>query len=601
MKKILLLAMMAIAVNAFNAFSAQTGALPGKFYVGNGKYVQFSKGNLQFDVKKRTYSFAENQYDVIGHDNSKVDKSSFGGVIDLFGFGTGDRPTLTSKDYSDYRVFVDWGEYPIVNGGNEADMWRTPTKEEWRYLLVDRKHAQDLFNYAKVNDVPGIVLLPDDWEKPEGCSFSSFNYMAWTWYPETVGGSWSFSKNPYENTPNIYSAEDWSKMESAGAVFLPCGGNHDYVFYGSPGEIWGLDWLGVYWSANTVDDYSGYALVFTNTNIYPTASDIDQYTRNSVRLLTDLDPDQHHHALPGLFSVSADKKVQFAPGNLKFHISSGTWLFADHQYDVVGEANINAVNDPSYVGMIDLFAWGTGDRPTTFSKEASFTTFVDWGTNEILNGGNRADIWRTLSHDEWVYLLTERPNADKLFGWGKINDKSGMIFLPDDWELPEGSSFTSPIETEQAWWNESFFGGCWESSALLYNLNQYTAGVGKEDTWSKMEAAGAVFFPCGGDFEFDDTSIYSVHRLGDYWMTTERDDWAAYTMTFLESILYLNANDRNRYSLLSVRLAKDEGVGDGIERIESAKRSSARKIMQEGRVLIEVNGKVYDSLGREVR
>ena len=58
--------------------------------------------------------------------------------IDLFGWGTGANPTKNSADYNDYSTFTDSGTNPITNGGNQANMWRTLTNDEWNYLFNAR-------------------------------------------------------------------------------------------------------------------------------------------------------------------------------------------------------------------------------------------------------------------------------------------------------------------------------------------------------------------------------------------------------------------------------------------------------------------------------
>ena len=68
------------------------------------------------------------------------------------------------------------------------------------------------------------------------------------------------------------------------------------------------------------------------------------------------------------FSVSRGMTVYFSPGNLQWSATgthaisgggtaSGTWRFAEHQWDIIGEDNQNISS--SYRGWIDLFGWGT--------------------------------------------------------------------------------------------------------------------------------------------------------------------------------------------------------------------------------------------------
>lgn len=102
-------------------------------------------------------------------------------------------------------------------------------------------------------------------------------------------------------------------------------------------------------------------------------------------------------AIAGRFSVSDGKQVYFAKGNLQYHIATGTWRFADYQYDYVAAD----ITDTTYTGWIDLFGWGTGNNPT--NVEDANSKFTDWGTNAI--GTDVANTWRTLTLDEWLYLF----------------------------------------------------------------------------------------------------------------------------------------------------------------------------------------------------
>ena len=72
--------------------------------------------------------------------------------------------------------------------------------------------------------VTGVILLPDEWSLPTGCSFST-------------GFASGFSTN-------VYSVSDWFKMEQAGAVFLPATGYRN----GSTVNVTGS--YGYYWSAS---------------------------------------------------------------------------------------------------------------------------------------------------------------------------------------------------------------------------------------------------------------------------------------------------------------------------------------------------------------
>lgn len=180
----------------------ENGALNGKFSISGYKQIQFSRGNLQYQASTNTWRFAEHQWDRVGKDNKNI-SPTYDGWIDLFGWGTGNNPTLATMTGDDYLIFTDWGINKISNGGNVANLWRTPTKEEWEYVLFTRSNAEKLRSPARVNNTEGYVLLPDKWSLPNGLSFVA-NADNWT--------------------TNTYESAAWQKMEASGAVFFPaCG------------------------------------------------------------------------------------------------------------------------------------------------------------------------------------------------------------------------------------------------------------------------------------------------------------------------------------------------------------------------------------------
>ena len=249
----------------------------GTFSVGANKQVSFSKGNLQYTQSTNTWSFAENQWDYIGTDNvtggsvssAPTDGDSKQGTaladkVDLFGWGTGKNPTNSSTDYNDYQAFVDWGANQI--GSDAPNTWYTLTKAEWEYLLNTRANASSLKGVAQINGVNGLILLPDNWTCPAGVTFKS--------------GFHSEYGVDYYAAYQTFTAVEWSKLESAGAVFLPAAGYR----YGSNVNFVQSD--GYYWSATEDDSGSAYYLLF-----YSDEARMDYNVRNyghSVRLVKDL-------------------------------------------------------------------------------------------------------------------------------------------------------------------------------------------------------------------------------------------------------------------------------------------------------------------------
>ena len=174
----------------------------GIFSVADAKFVQFSTGNLQYEVGTNTWSFAENQYDYVGEENINVGNPSYTGKIDMFGWSAdgkfGVNPSNTDDDYN--GDFVDWGT--LVN---EED-WYTLSADEWKYLLNKRTNASSLKQIARVGSVVGIMLFPDAWTMPADVNVAA----AYDDY---------FKVNIYN-----YTLEQWEKLEAVGAVFLPAAG-----------------------------------------------------------------------------------------------------------------------------------------------------------------------------------------------------------------------------------------------------------------------------------------------------------------------------------------------------------------------------------------
>lgn len=226
-----------------------------------------------------------------------------------------------------------------------------------------------------------------------------------------------------------------------------------------------------------------------------------------------------------MFSVSSTKFVRFSRGNLQYQASTGTWRFAENQYDIIGTGNssISATN----AGWIDLFGWGTGSDPTNVSSNnGDYSNFTDWGRNAISNGGNLADYWSTLSIDEWTYLIDSRPNASSLVGKATVNGVTGLVILPDNWTLPSGSSFVSGKEKS-------------------FDTNTYTI-----EQWTKMELSGAVFLPSTGVRIGSD--VYSVGVSGGYWSSSAPSGAIAFFLAIYGDDAGLGSD--SRYYGQSVRL-----------------------------------------------
>ena len=276
------------------ASNAPTGAIDGKFTIDSyGNIVYFSQGNLQYKASTNTWRFAENQYDYIGEDNTNI-SLNYSGWIDLFGWGTsgyhssddsyntnyqpwatstsivnttfnvyGYGPSSTNMLYiyltGNYAEY-DWGVHnPISNGGNQAGLWRTLTVDEWVYVFITRSTTSGIrFAKACVNNINGLILLPDDWSSGY-YSLSSTNTM-----------SASFSSN-------TISMSQWDTLEQHGAVFFPAAGYREGTSVNLVNDV------GFYWT--TTGDRNLAYYIFFDGDLFFLGNSYPHYCGLSVRLV----------------------------------------------------------------------------------------------------------------------------------------------------------------------------------------------------------------------------------------------------------------------------------------------------------------------------
>lgn len=301
-------------------------------------------------------------------------------------------------------------------------------------------------------------------------------------------------------------------------------------------------------------------------------------------------------------SVSADRRVYFSQGNLSYRASTDTWQFADYQIDYLGTAN---VANGQLADHIDLFGWSgsTGAKwgISTSANDADYSgDFVDWGTNPIANGGNTLNPWRTLTKDEWTYILYDRPNADRLFSMGYIRLSKedihssifGVFILPDNWQTPDGLTFKSSTETGLLLEAD---GTCYISQGRLeeYWHNKYTA-----DEWQRMEQAGAVFLPAANSRSGIDASIRGAY----YWTGTPDSNKSTEAYSFYYTGYLSSKQPDLRHFGTSVRLVRDvtDNPQTGCDNAAAAQAATARKELRNGNVIIICNGQEYNLLGERL-
>ena len=246
------------------------------------------------------------------------------------------------------------------------------------------------------------------------------------------------------------------------------------------------------------------------------------------------------------FSVSTDRQVFFAPGNLQYNpaqgshlcadgtTQQGTWRFAEHQWDYIGKANENA--SATYNGWIDLFGWGTSGwsngveeyQPWSVTKGSWKRYYIngdakismtgeyknaDWAVYNSI-GNDAPNTWRTLTADEWNFVLSERANASLLCGKATVNNVHGLIFLPDDYPIDDHSL-------------PEFIPG----NDRFCETNTYT-----ENQWKQLENKGAIFLPAAGEAYYDNNF---PNDRGFYWSASASNDnkyEGAYNLEFYSKV-----------------------------------------------------------------
>ena len=308
--------------------------------------------------------------------------------------------------------------------------------------------------------------------------------------------------------------------------------------------------------------------------------------------------------LSGRFTVNANgNQVQFSAGNLQYQASTGTWRFAEYQFEYVGDANngnvyVNGVKSnnesiaSNYSGWIDLFGWGTSGQAhgavcyQPYSKNNSptleeynaygaannnlnnSTGLADWGVyhsstttghGTVIKDGE-GHAWRTLQGNaiggntaEWNYIVSSRSgnryshanllvrgSLSSTMNYSNYGHAACGTVVRCVILYPD--SFSKPTGVKTLRYN----GG---------NINYLT-----EAEWSLLEQAGCVCLPAAG--YRDGNVIRGLDMLlGDYWSAT-RSEQFNYAHSFqmfggATSAAVLPYHDTYRCYGLSVRLVSN--------------------------------------------
>ncbi len=268
------------------------------------------------------------------------------------------------------------------------------------------------------------------------------------------------------------------------------------------------------------------------------------------------------------FSVSATKKVEFAPGNLQatYNGSSWTWKFAEHQWDCVGNAaantSINGDGTVSSNGTVDLFGWvgasstwtevamygisnsTSANSTSTYGNVATEPLKADWGSIPGVVSAY-GDGWYTLSSTEWNYVIGERASGATVNGAlnaryteATINTDgtgvNGVILFPDGVTIAAG---------EVTAWGAINNTSSWATKCTTAQ-------------WSALESKGCVFLPAAG--YRSGSSVSNVGSNGGYWSSTPNSSNVDYAYGVYFGSGYMDPQGSyNRCFGFSVRLARN--------------------------------------------
>ena len=557
------------------------GAINGLFTINeNGDQVYFSKGNLQYigSANMSYWKFADNQWDNFGSrtgqgsDNENVDR-------DLFGWGTSGynhgavcyQPWSTSTNNNDYFAYgdasyhlynqngqADWGYNSISNGGNQSNQWRTLKREEWEFVINNRVTPSGV-NYAKakLNNVNGIILLPDNW------NVSSFALS------NTNSEIASFNDN-------IITSSQWNTLEQFGVVFLPAGGYRSGTSIISEGGT-----NGNYRSSTCGSGGDASYFTFDNTYVYPQHEDSRHYGF-SVRLVSNNGPQPSITAPTVVTSYVSNVTSNTAQCSGEVTNDGGAEVtergicWSTNANPTITNSRIVAGNGvgtfaATVTGLsasitYHVRAYATNEAGTAYGLDREFTTLEGGGTGEhehVDLGLPSGTLWATCNvganspeeygdyfawgetlpkdyYDWGTYLycmgsgftLTKYCN-NFAYGYNGFVDNLTTVLPEDDAATVNwGGDWRMPTEED---WQELY----------RYTTHEWTTQDGKRGLLLTASNGNSLFLPAAGWRVEGGLNEAGIN--GEYWSCSLRTDNAhtAWEFFFRGSTSFMRSNGRD--------------------------------------------------------
>lgn len=365
-------------ISVFTTLGTESEPIEGVFSVGDGKKVQFAKGNLQYSKDENWnahWSFAEHQYDIFGLNNLQTQElNEYGNRypseehLDLFCWSAGRSANGTVHTYPDDSYytgeFIEWGTLPSFKS-IYGQGWFTLSKDEWNYLLNERKNAATLRSFATVNGTKGLILLPDEWNAPDGIMIKE-----------------------------EMTAEEWPAIENTGVVFLPAAGTLTVssVDYNTVATVNDVNLTGSYWSRTpSTTDVNSFAMTFTDSEDIPVA-DIYRRIGSAVRLVKCIE-------LPVTTAASGYTTLVSTETLDVSEVDGLTAFIATNVDNTVGTVMLQRIDMVPANTPIVL----KGEPSTTYALKTSFTTATPPAAN-LLKGSATESI--ELADGE-AYILSD--------------------------------------------------------------------------------------------------------------------------------------------------------------------------------------------------
>lgn len=305
---------------------------------------------------------------------------------------------------------------------------------------------------------------------------------------------------------------------------------------------------------DAVTDGQLYSQGYRGTFSIPKAAIVNGYIQNATMTLA---PDQSGY----YFTVDDnDTKVVFSSGNLqaRWNGDGWTWRFATNQWDYVGNIKGNTIItdyipfiDQTEISdatdrIVDLFAYSSSGTYYGIYNRSVLNPyqgdFIDWGVEaDAACLDNYSGGWRTLTKDEWDYLINNENRGDKRFlkaaitvtgGTGLVSGLvPGLIIFPDFYT---GSDLSTTY---------TFNNATTDYVSVTYGVN---------GDWPAMAEAGAVFLPAAGlraDLVSNEQMFEGVYYSGNnsesslkggyYWSSTPGEQ-VMYDLRFHNSVTSAN-------------------------------------------------------------